>query len=97
VLGGAACDAALEDAVGELHDLLLVTDPIVVVDVSPLVVIVEALSLLLPLDTIFGARHIAATKIIHAAIVNHGLHILDLYIPVKWHVTHHDPNVLWSN
>jgi hypothetical protein len=97
VLGGAPCDAALEDAIRKLHDLLLVTDPIVVVDVFTLFVVVETFSLLLSLDTVFRACHIAAIKIVYATIVNHRLHILDLHVPVKGHVAHHDPDILRGN
>jgi hypothetical protein len=64
-------NATLEDVIGKLHNLLLVHDPIVVVDVFTLFVMIEPLPLLLSLHFTRWGCHSTRVEVIQTFVVDH--------------------------
>lgn len=97
MFGSAASNATLEEVVSELHDLLLVHNSVVVIDVFTFFVLIESLSLFLSLQLSRWGGHTTGIEVINTFVIYHGLNILELNISVERHVRHHDSDVFRGN
>jgi len=67
----AARNATLEYVIGKLHNLLLVHNPIVIVDVFTLFIMIEPLPLLLSLHFTRWGCHSTRVEVIQTFVVDH--------------------------
>ena len=67
----APCDPALEDVIGKLHNLLLVHNSVVIVDVFTLFIMIEPFALLLSLHFTRWGCHSARVEVIQPLVVDH--------------------------
>lgn len=97
-----ASDATLKDIIAKLLDLLLIINPILIVNILSFLILIKTFPLLLSLlehtYRLVAGRGYAAgdAQVVYAALVDHVLDVLDLDVPAEGHVGHHYSNVFWG-